>query len=156
MARLSKEKIAWNGLVPELVKLLSTWKPPLLQGELAYRDHLYSFIRQSIPLDSQIEKEYRHLGTTIDLWVHWKGILFNDQVAIEIKVNLKRKTECDRLIGQLEALSPKENSILLVLVGETDQILLGRIQRKYATQSNALIEPQRFAIIQTVPEPYIQ
>ena len=61
------------------------------------------------------ECEYRHLGTTIDTFVQWNGILSGDQVFIELKRNLTQKAELNRLIGQIDDLQPEEHNIIVVL-----------------------------------------
>ena len=51
------------------------------------------------------EREYRHLGTTIDFYVSFPGLLFGKhEVYAELKRKLDRKGELDRLVGQIEGL----------------------------------------------------
>lgn len=130
--RISKPAVTWEGLLASFVKLCLQWQPPELKNEVAYRDHLLDLIRASVPSDAKLEKEYRHRGTTIDIWVRWTGLVFKGELALELKVNLKKKTEFDRLVGQIESLNPEDNAVLIVLIGETDPSLLGRLTEKYA------------------------
>lgn len=132
MLDIGKIAVAWGGLLPAFAKLVRHWNPPPLRNEAAYRDHLLTRIRASVPPDTKVEKEYRHRGTTVDIWLRWSGLVRSDELAFELKVNLKRKTEFDRLVGQVESLDPIKNNVLLVLIGTTDQSLLGRLQEKYA------------------------
>jgi hypothetical protein len=81
-----------------------------------------------LPEDARIEREYRHDGTTTDVGVIYKGIVSEDRVFFELKRNLKRKTDYDRLIGQIEGLKPRQNKVFVVLVGDTDDALLGRLR----------------------------
>jgi hypothetical protein len=129
---MGKLAVTWNGLLPSIVELVRYWAPPPLKNEAAYRDHLLSHIRASVPEDTKLEREFRHQGTTIDIWLRWSGLVQRSELAFELKVNLKKKTEFDRLVGQVESLEPKSNNVLLVLIGKTDQSLLGRLQDKYA------------------------
>lgn len=147
--KLGKGSVAWDGIVPSFVLLLNNWRPCALRSETAYRDSLLMYLREHVPEDTQIEREYRLRGTTADIWIGWSGILFNSEVSIEIKVDLKRKTECDRLVGQLESLDPRENNVLLVLIGTSDEALTGRVRSKYADQINPALlnQPQTFAIV---------
>ena len=124
MLDIGKIAVAWGGLLPAFAKLVRHWNPPPLRDEAAYRDHLLTRIRASVPPDTKVEKEYRHRGTTVDIWLRWSGLVRSDELAFELKVNLKRKTEFDRLVGQVESLDP--------INGTTDQSLLGRLQEKYA------------------------
>jgi hypothetical protein len=63
-----------------------------------YRDSLTAFLRERLK-DAQIEKEYRHAGTTIDIYVKQSGFFGSSEVFVELKRNLLRKTELDRLVG---------------------------------------------------------
>lgn len=132
MTKIDKLDVSWNGLLQRLTRFVEEWRPPRLSREKEYRDHLLNALREAIPMDSKAEKEYRHLGTTIDIWVKWQGILASDEVAFELKVDLKRKSDFDRLVGQLEGLNPTRNKVLVVLVGETDAALLNRLKERYA------------------------
>jgi hypothetical protein len=53
-------------------------------------------------------------------------------VAFELKVDLTRKTDFDRLVGQLEGMEPAKYKTIVVLIGETDPSLLGRLRDRYA------------------------
>ena len=86
----------------------------------------------------------------MDLWLGWKGVIESDELAFELKLNLKKKTDFDRLIGQIEGLEPRKNKVLVVLIGETDPALLGRVRDKYAEQIKA--SPPTLAIV-LVPVP---
>jgi hypothetical protein len=93
---------------------------------------LLNALRDSVPEGTKVEKEYRHRGTTLDVWLEWKGLLARDEVVFEIKVNLNRKTDYDRLVGQLEGMESTKNKTIVVLIGETDSALLGRLKERYA------------------------
>lgn len=55
-----------------VVKLIKEWHPEALPKELMYRDSLIAFLRERLK-NAQIEKEYRHAGTTIDIYVKQSG-----------------------------------------------------------------------------------
>lgn len=150
---ISKLAVTWEGLLTTLSKLVSKWQPPQLKNEVAYRDHLLALIRSSVPADTKVEKEYRHYGTTIDIWIRWVGLVFPGELALELKVNLKKKTEFDRLVGQIESLNPEKNAVLVVLVGDTDPSLIGRLQEKYASRIKPLAGTTATLAIVEVPVP---
>jgi hypothetical protein len=152
MAKIDKLSVSFNGLLPVISKAIGEWKPPKLKSEIAYRDDLLAYLRAIVPEDARVEREYRHRGTTMDLWLGWKGVLSSDELAFELKLNFKKKTDFDRLIGQIEGLEPRKNKTLLVLIGETDLGLLGRVQEKYAAQMKSATEAATFAIV-LVPTP---
>jgi len=145
--KLTKEDVAFNGLLPCLVNLLRSWNPGTLSRETAYRDSLVEFLRNAFPKDCRVEREYRHGGTTADVFISWKGLLLNGELFVEMKRNLKKKSDFDRLIGQLEELKPGKQRILLVLVGQTDEGLLGRIKSRYEKFTCDLPDGEAMAIV---------
>lgn len=134
MSRLSKATIGFNGLLATLNDVVSGWHPEVLKTELAYSNSLAAHLRAVLPEDSRIEREYRHEGTTCDLCVVYSGLLSADRVLIEVKKDLRRKANYDRLVGQVEGLKPRKNKILVVLVGQTDPALLGRFKEHFRDQ----------------------
>jgi len=149
MAKIEKLTVSLNGLLSTFVKLVEAWQPPVLKAETKYRDHLLEHIRAAVPEDARVEREYRHRGTTMDIYVSWKGILQSDDLAIELKKDLAKKTDFDRLVGQIEGLDPMKNKTIVVLVGKTDMALLGRLREKYAKVLQRGLEPPRLAIVCT-------
>lgn len=131
MGTIGKGTVAMNGLLPSLEDVLKEWHPEEMKRETQYRDALLKNLRESVPDDCRVEREYRHEGTTADLYLSWKGILQSDEVFFEIKRNLKRKSDYDRLVGQIEGLNPKERNVVVVLVGEVEMALVGRLRERY-------------------------
>ena len=147
MNKLTKKDVAISGLLPGLVRLVENWEPGLLETETAYRDSMLKFFRNAVPEDCRVEREYRHGGTTTDIFISWKGLLFSSDVFVEIKRNLQKKARFDRLVGQLEGLEPGKRKILLVLVGNTDEGLLGRLKTRYAEFTSDLPAGEQMAIV---------
>jgi hypothetical protein len=149
--KLTKGDVAIGGLMSALVHLVESWDPGPLSSEKAYRDSLLKFLRTAVPEDCRVEREYRHGGTTTDIFISWKGFLFSSEVFIEIKRNLQKKASFDRLIGQLEGLEPDKRKILLVLVGNIDESLLSRLKTRYAKfTSSGLFGEQMHIVVKTV------
>lgn len=124
----TKVEIGQNGIVPSIAALLNDWHPLSLRNELAYSNSLAKHLREVLPDDAQVDREYRHEGTTCDIRIAYK---VDDEVFLEIKWQLRKKAECDRLIGQVEGLKPKKNKIIVVLVGDTNVSLLGRLKAHF-------------------------
>lgn len=129
-----------------VVHLIQEWQPAKLPKELKYRDSLASFLRQRLPR-AIIEKEYRHSGTTSDLYVECNGFLRTTEVFIELKNNLLQKNQLDRLVGQLESLNPRKHRIIVVLCGETKPELLTRLRLQYAGQADESFGLKTMAIV---------
>lgn len=111
-------------------KLVREWQPQALPTELQYRNSLITFLRERLK-DAQIEPEYRHKGTTTDIYVKQTGLLGSSEVFIELKRNLLQKSQYDRLVGQIESLEPGKNAIVVALCGETNPSLVTRFKEKY-------------------------
>jgi hypothetical protein len=107
---------------------LKDWHPSSLRNELAYSNALADHLRAVLPNDAQVDREYRHEGTTCDIRIAYK---VEDEVFLEMKWQFRKKAECDRLIGQVEGLKPKKNKIIIVLIGDTNLSLLGRLKAHF-------------------------
>lgn len=134
MATIGRTTVWWTGLLATIESVVGNWRPPKLMRETQYRDHLLAALQRAVPTDARVEKEYRHLGTTTDLWVRWQGMFWTDEVFVELKVNLTKKADYDRLVGQIEILKPSENKTLVVLIGDANPSLVGRLKDRYALQ----------------------
>jgi len=51
--------------------------------ELKYRDSLLAFLQARLK-DAQVEKEYRHAGTTTDIYVRQCGFWGSSEVFVEL------------------------------------------------------------------------
>lgn len=140
MTKLTKGDVAFSGLMPGIVKLIQQWQPGELASEIKYRDSLLGFIRNAVPSDCRVEREYRHEGTTTDIFLAWTGLLFKAEIFLELKRNMNKKAILDRLVGQIESLQPGKNIIVVVLVGDTDQGLLARLKTKYARLEDSVLD----------------
>jgi len=121
-----------------VTKLVREWQPRLLPTELKYRDSLCALLRERLR-DAKVETEYRHSGTTIDIYVKLPGFFGPSEVFIELKRNLLHKAQLDRLVGQIESLQPRKNAIVVVLCGEANPALVARFKEKYKTVDGALL-----------------
>lgn len=147
MKMLSRESVAWNGLIPALESRLLQWNPGNLGGELKYRDNLYEHLRDSVPEGCVVQKEYRHLGTTIDIWIKWLGFLWTTEVGFELKLNLTKKSDYDRLIGQLESMEPSKTNIVVVLIGSVEEAFLMKLKHRYSTQLSDDVISKTMAVV---------
>jgi hypothetical protein len=131
MSKITILSLAWDGLVANLSRAIDRWSPPDLGKETEYRDSLAAHLKECAP-NGRVQIEYRHLGTTTDIYFEFDGVFGNHKAFIELKRNLKQKSELDRLIGQTEHLKPrKDNVIIIVLCGDTAPALLDRLREQY-------------------------
>src|SRR5260370_22062071 len=130
-----------------VLKLAKQWQPQALPTELKYRDSLIAHLREQLR-EAKIEPEYRHLGTTTDIYVKQPGFFGSSEVFIELKRRLLQKTQYDRLIGQIESLEPKKNPIIVVLCGETNPTLLARLTERYVKPITGALVSIPFEIVE--------
>jgi hypothetical protein len=128
--KMTPGSVAWEGVIEQLEKVLRGWTPNDEPSELKYRDSLAKHLRECAP-NARIETEYRTAGTTVDIYFKWNGLIFDDHILFELKRNLKDKSTFDRLVGQIEGLKPRDNTIFVVLCGETKPDLLDRLRERY-------------------------
>ena len=113
-----------------VVKVVKEWQPAALPSELKYRDSLTALLREWLK-DAKIEKEYRHAGTTTDIYVKESGFFGSTEVFIELKRDFLQKAQFNRLVGQIEDLQPEKHNILVILCGETNPALVARFKENY-------------------------
>ena len=131
---------------------VKAWNPQPSRSELGYRDSLIAYLREQMR-DVRIEPEYRHMGTTTDIYVKQAGLFAGSDVFVELKRNLRTKAECDRLVGQIESLQPKSHAILVVLCGASDPKMAERLRAKYGVPKGFLIKNNAFEVIIKKCEP---
>ncbi len=128
-------------------KLGKEWQPQLLPTELKYRDSFVAYLRERLKDAKKIETEYRHLGTTTDIYVEQSGFFGSSAVFVELKRNFLSKGQLDRLVGQLESLEPNKHFIVVILCGETNPALAARLKDKYKCAADDLAIISRVRVI---------
>jgi hypothetical protein len=154
MPQVSKVAVGWSGLLDNLAECVKAWHPPPLNREIDYSRALASYLRESLPSDSHVETEYRHIGQTIDVYVRYSGFFSDDEALIEVKLRLNQKPEFDRRVGQVIGLEPGKHKILVVLMGDADVELVGRLRqrfRQHMTKRPLVASEPTFRIVE-VPE----
>lgn len=130
-------------------KTIKEWQPETLSRELQYRNSLAAFLRDRLR-GSIIETEYRHNGTTVDIYVSKSGLIESTQVFVELKRNFLRKTELDRLVGQVKSIGPIKSNIIIVLCGKTNPVLVKRFMNAFRASMllARVLERGRMAVIE--------
>jgi hypothetical protein len=128
--------------------VVKDWEPNVQPTELKYRDSLAAFLRERLK-DAKVETEYRHYGTTTDVYIKQSGFFGSSEVFVELKRDLKLKSHLDRLVGQIQCLQPKKNAVIVVLCGETSPALVTRFQEVFAEELLTLFKdvPSRMALV---------
>jgi len=132
----------------DVLKLVNQWQASALPDERGYRNALIMYLRERLPDLKKIESEYRHLGTTADIYVKQSSFWGDYEVFIEVKRNFLHKSQLDRLVGQIESLQPKKNAIIVVLCGTTSQALVDRLKEKYGAEGfTVILEERDFQVV---------
>ncbi len=133
-------------------KLGKEWQPQLLRTELKYRDSFVAYLRERLKNAKKVETEYRHLGTTTDIYVEQPGFFGSSAVFVELKRNFLSKAQLDRLVGQLESLEPNKHFIVVILCGETNPALVARLKEKYKCSQDDIAIISRVRVIVKEPQ----
>ena len=128
-------------------KLVKDWQLQACPTELQYRKALTIFLRQRMPKGTTVDPEYRHKGTTTDIYVTQPGFFESSEVFIELKRNLLQKAQYDRLVGQIEELEPGKSAILVILCGETNPSMVTRLKEKYEITNGLIISGEPMAVV---------
>jgi predicted DNA binding CopG/RHH family protein len=95
-----------------VVSLIERWAPSDCSTEKEYENSLYEFLHRELP-DVQITKQYAMGRARADMYIGSKLIL-------EVKTDLNRKGEYQRLLGQILELKARDEWMVVVLTGNTD------------------------------------
>jgi hypothetical protein len=140
----TKVEIGQHGIVPSIAAILKNWHPSSLKNELAYSNALADHLRAVLPDGAHIERERPHEGTPRDIRVAYG----DDEVFLEVKYQLQKNTEYDRLVGQIEGLKPRKNKIIIVLIGDTKQKLFGRLKEQFFSYlTEQRVGEERFMVV---------
>jgi hypothetical protein len=134
MSQVTKVGVSWEGLLRSVVRCIAGWRPTVQTKETAYSRLLAEHLRQHLPTDAHVECEYRHLGETLDVYIRCAGMVSDDEIFVELKRRLRRKSEFNRLVGQISALDPGKHKIIVVVVGESDAELVSRLRHQFKRQ----------------------
>jgi hypothetical protein len=150
MKKISRVDVAYAGLMKPVLGVIEGWGPPALKTEHEYRDSLFKHLRAALPEDAKIEPEYRHEGTTFDLYISTMAVLGNKEVFIELKHNLTKKAAYDRLVGQIHGFKPERNELIVILIGEVDPKLVTRLKDEFRefVEGGTPWNPQHIVIVQ--------
>lgn len=122
-----------------VAKAVEEWIPKREYAkEGKYKDDLMQFLRERLPSeDYAIGK-----GAFLDIEI-------NDKIGIELKRNLKRKTERNRLVGQVMDFLKEHSYALVVLCGNVEQKTVNDLNRnfRFSTPDSSLIQNKIVKII---------
>ncbi len=132
----------FGGLFDETVDLIKRWKPKKrYKKEIEYRDDLMKFLFENLN-----KSRSGFFGATEEVIVKkeanrsFADIAVGDyQIGIELKKDLKRKSDVDRLFGQMDHyIKEYKEGIIVVLVGDVNDMLVPEIKRRLKEKVESL------------------
>jgi len=123
-----------RNLCNEVLNIIEEWSPKKKYSkEIEYRDDLMEFIRKELKRNQQnilfgtsethcVKKESgRHLA----------DIGIDEDIGVELKLNLRRKAEMDRLEGQVSGFSREYSCIIIVLCGKVSDEIVEELEYRF-------------------------
>lgn len=108
----------------ETKRFIKKWKPEEFSNENKYRNDLVTFLRK---------QEFDWYGEVIITKEDGRGlcdIAINQEVGIELKKDLKSKSQIDRLSGQIIDYKRQYDNLIILLVGKTNEDTLDLLKSK--------------------------
>ena len=127
-----------NNTFDNVYMSIKRWTPKYnYENESGYRDDLINFLRTDLNRSSW-------LGSTSHIirkesGRHLADIDIDRKIGIELKLNLKKKSQADRLIGQVKGFLKDYDGVLIVLCGETDPDQLAYLNDLLSEYSRPLL-----------------
>ncbi len=129
----------FSDLFDDSIRAIRSWKPTQKYGdEGKYQKELIDFLRKE--LDKRQDPfslgQKRLITITPEAGRGLCDIGINRQIGIELKKDLKKKAQIDRLAGQIMEFKKEYQDIIIVLVGDTDKDKLELLKEKISDLSS--------------------
>lgn len=125
------ENIKYNFDSIDYIKnLIMKWEPIDCKTEKDFENSLYNFLHLNLS-KAQITKQYAKGRIKAD-------IVIDEKYIIELKNKLISRSNYQRLIGQLIEYKEWEGSIIVLLIGETDQNFIKEIKSFLKKEDDSL------------------
>lgn len=127
-----------GGLFDDVLDIVREWVPEKkYRKETEYRDDLAEFIRKKL---KELEEGPDVLSSIIRPEKHtvkresrrtYADIAIDEDIGIELKRDLKGKSEIDRLVGQVDGYEKDYRYIIIVLCGEVDNEAVDEVEKRF-------------------------
>ncbi len=139
MSKIGLMRFNWLGPMNSIEGLIEDWKPKNCKTEKDYEKSLFEFLRGRLHEDISIIKQYGTGRSIVDL-------VIEEEVAIEIKANLKSTAAIARLLGQVDIMLDRFEKIFVVLCGDNDSELVKILESKLEEKDGGLFAPHIVAM----------
>ena len=133
----------------DCIDYINSWKPQNCTSENQFRDDLLEYLRDKFDKQTSLLSNdgmpirREHSASLCDIGVGRK-------VGIELKLNLRKKKDADRLFGRVYRHKKEYNDIIILLIGNTNQDILEGLKEHISDLQRGQdysLQQQRFKII---------
>jgi hypothetical protein len=134
----------FNTLFEDTIRLIEKWKPKEeYENENMYRDDLLDFLREKFEKSSNPLVFQQKVSVRNETDRALSDISINGyEIGIEVKKDLRDKSQIDILIGKIAGYKKEYNDVILLLVGEVYRNTIEYCKDK----SSGLIDRQVFEL----------
>lgn len=135
-------KEMFGDLYSQVVRVIETWEPSKYNSEKKYQEKLVKYLRDRLNRTPSFS-----FGSSSKITVKKEDgrglcdVVVDRDIGIELKRNLKTKSQIDRLFGQIDDYIKDYRDVLVVLVGKTDPDALDQLRDKIRS-----IQPSGFGM----------
>ncbi len=109
-----------TNLINEVLQEVREWQPAKnYRSELKYTEDLHSVLLRRFQ-NSQVTRDDKNNKKGLDIGITYQSMYSSESVGIELKYNLDKTAEYQRLIGQIETKGQRYGHIIIVLAGRTN------------------------------------
>jgi len=122
----------FGNMFDDVINIIEDWKPNEdYPNENNYRDDLMKFLRNELNKPNSLALgQPERITIKKDAGRGYCDIVVDNRIGIELKKDLRRKKDVDRLSGQLLDYKKEYEDIIIVLVGETNDEWLDKLYDK--------------------------
>lgn len=124
----------FGSLCDDVLSIIKRWGPKKKYSkEAGYRDGLIEFIRRELKRGQQnilLGPPRTHLVKK-ESGRHLADIGIDEDIGVELKLNLRRKAEMDRLEGQVSGFTREYRCIIVVLCGEVSEEIVDELKYRF-------------------------
>ena len=124
--------LGFDTLFEDAVSIAKNWTPEKeYSNETSYRDDLLDVLREKLnQVNDSLFVRQNRVSVAKENGRHLCDIGINRQIGVELKKDLKSKSEVDRLFGQIHGFKKDYQDLIIVLVGKTDKEALEGLKDK--------------------------
>ena len=121
----------FNIVTDDTKDIITQWTPKMqYENENQYRDDLLSYLNENFSSKYRLYNLRGEVHISKETGEYSPYIEINKNIGIELKKDLDKKSEVDRLIVQLVGFKREYSDILVVLVGMTNRESLEKLKMR--------------------------